>query len=298
MAILDENGDVLGQSLGLPLFLGNLEICVKLAAEMFGWEAFAPGRRLLHERLVHDRHPPERRHGLRAGVLAGAAGRLLGDSGPLARRRRQGRGWPDGLARDLPGGDALGSDAALRRRGAARGHHRPAAPQRPLRLLAGRRHERPGGRLPDRRGALPGDPRPVRLRDLPGGAGGDLPAVRAAGARGGGGDPRRQLRGQRLPGQRRPRPRPDPGRASPRRRRRPDDDRPGGVVASDGGAGQLRLRPDGVGLPGRVQAPDQPRASRRRRHLPHPRGQGAPRARSSTPRSPPPASGTSAPSGS
>jgi N-methylhydantoinase B len=43
VAILDENGDVLGQSLGLPLFLGNLEICVKLAAEMFGWDAFRRG---------------------------------------------------------------------------------------------------------------------------------------------------------------------------------------------------------------------------------------------------------------
>ena len=43
VAILDEQGDVLGQSLGLPLFLGNLEICVKLAAEMFGWDAFRPG---------------------------------------------------------------------------------------------------------------------------------------------------------------------------------------------------------------------------------------------------------------
>ncbi len=43
VAILDENGDVLGQSLGLPLFLGNLEICVKLAAQMHGWEAFRPG---------------------------------------------------------------------------------------------------------------------------------------------------------------------------------------------------------------------------------------------------------------
>lgn len=43
VAVLDEHGDVLGQSLGLPLFLGNLEICVKLAADMFGWEAFQPG---------------------------------------------------------------------------------------------------------------------------------------------------------------------------------------------------------------------------------------------------------------
>jgi N-methylhydantoinase B len=43
VAILDDRGDVLGQSLGLPLFLGNLEICVKLAAEQFGWDAFRPG---------------------------------------------------------------------------------------------------------------------------------------------------------------------------------------------------------------------------------------------------------------
>lgn len=43
VALLDENGDVLGQSLGLPLFLGNLEICVKLTAEMLGWDAFKPG---------------------------------------------------------------------------------------------------------------------------------------------------------------------------------------------------------------------------------------------------------------
>ncbi|MFL5929131.1 MAG: hydantoinase B/oxoprolinase family protein [Gaiellaceae bacterium] len=43
VAILDERGDVLGQSLGLPLFLGNLEICVKLAADLFGWDTFRPG---------------------------------------------------------------------------------------------------------------------------------------------------------------------------------------------------------------------------------------------------------------
>ena len=43
VAILDEHGDVLGQSLGLPLFLGNLEICVKLTADLVGWEAFRPG---------------------------------------------------------------------------------------------------------------------------------------------------------------------------------------------------------------------------------------------------------------
>lgn len=43
VALLDGEGNVLGQSLGLPLFLGNLEVCVKLTAEMYGWEYFRPG---------------------------------------------------------------------------------------------------------------------------------------------------------------------------------------------------------------------------------------------------------------
>ncbi|MFN8455974.1 MAG: hydantoinase B/oxoprolinase family protein [Anaerolineae bacterium] len=42
VALPDENGDVL-PIIGLPLFLGNLEICVKLTAEKFGWEVFQPG---------------------------------------------------------------------------------------------------------------------------------------------------------------------------------------------------------------------------------------------------------------
>lgn len=43
VALIDEVGEVLGQSLGLPLFLGNLEICVKLIAEQFGWDYFHDG---------------------------------------------------------------------------------------------------------------------------------------------------------------------------------------------------------------------------------------------------------------
>ena len=43
VALIDEHGEVLGQSLGLPLFLGNLEICVKLMAEQFGWDYFQDG---------------------------------------------------------------------------------------------------------------------------------------------------------------------------------------------------------------------------------------------------------------
>lgn len=43
VALLDNNGNVLGQSLGLPLFLGNLQVCVQLTAEMYGWDYFHPG---------------------------------------------------------------------------------------------------------------------------------------------------------------------------------------------------------------------------------------------------------------
>jgi N-methylhydantoinase B len=43
VAILDEHGDVLAQSMGLPIFLGNLEACVRVTAERLGWDAFRPG---------------------------------------------------------------------------------------------------------------------------------------------------------------------------------------------------------------------------------------------------------------
>lgn len=43
VALLDDRGDVLAQSVGVPLFLGNLEVCVKLTAEMYGWDFFEPG---------------------------------------------------------------------------------------------------------------------------------------------------------------------------------------------------------------------------------------------------------------
>jgi len=43
VALIDAQGQVLGQSLGLPLFLGNLEICVHLIAEKFGWDYFREG---------------------------------------------------------------------------------------------------------------------------------------------------------------------------------------------------------------------------------------------------------------
>ena len=43
VALLDEKGDVLAQAVGVPLFLGNLEVCVKLTAQIHGWDVFQPG---------------------------------------------------------------------------------------------------------------------------------------------------------------------------------------------------------------------------------------------------------------
>ena len=43
VALIDAEHRVLGQSAGLPIFLGNLEICTRLTEEMYGREAWKPG---------------------------------------------------------------------------------------------------------------------------------------------------------------------------------------------------------------------------------------------------------------
>ncbi|MGH9105523.1 MAG: hydantoinase B/oxoprolinase family protein, partial [Acidimicrobiales bacterium] len=43
VALLDDEGEPLGTSTGVPIFLGNLEVCVKLTMERFGREWFGPG---------------------------------------------------------------------------------------------------------------------------------------------------------------------------------------------------------------------------------------------------------------
>lgn len=43
VALLDEQADVLGQAAGVPLFVGNLEVCVKLTTERFGVGIYEPG---------------------------------------------------------------------------------------------------------------------------------------------------------------------------------------------------------------------------------------------------------------
>ena len=43
VALLDQDGNVLGQSLGVPLFLGNLSLCVQATADLHGWDFFQDG---------------------------------------------------------------------------------------------------------------------------------------------------------------------------------------------------------------------------------------------------------------
>ncbi len=43
VALLDADHRILGQSAGLPIFLGNLEICTRLTEETYGREAWRPG---------------------------------------------------------------------------------------------------------------------------------------------------------------------------------------------------------------------------------------------------------------
>ena len=43
VALLDADGEPLGMSTGVPIFLGNLEVCVKLTIERFGRDWFEPG---------------------------------------------------------------------------------------------------------------------------------------------------------------------------------------------------------------------------------------------------------------
>lgn len=57
VALLDNHGNVLGQSLGLPLFLGNLQVCVQLTAELCGGDYFRPGDVLLmNDSYMTDTH--------------------------------------------------------------------------------------------------------------------------------------------------------------------------------------------------------------------------------------------------
>ena len=138
-------------------------------------------RRLLHERLVHDRHAPERRDDLRAdltGRTGSSASRPRGRTGSTSAARTRAGRW---TRREIYQEGMRWAPTRIYDRGEPREDIIDLLrAERTLRLLAGRRHERPGRGLPHRRGALPGDPRPLRLRDLRRGARRDLPPVRSS----------------------------------------------------------------------------------------------------------------------
>ena len=93
-----------GSRPGLPIFLGNLEVCTRVTEEMYGREAWQPGDVWIMNDSYPGGHAPERHDGVRADLPSRRAGRLRRLARALARRGRQGRGRPDGLDRDLPGG--------------------------------------------------------------------------------------------------------------------------------------------------------------------------------------------------
>ena len=143
VALLDAEHRVLGQSAGLPIFLGNLEVCTRVTEEMYGREAWQPGDVWIMNDSYLGGDAPERHHGVRADLPRRRAGRVRRLARPLARRRREGCGRADGLDRDLPGGPPARADEG--------GRGRPRAPRR--RSTCSARNSRfsvPGGRRPER----------------------------------------------------------------------------------------------------------------------------------------------------
>ena len=239
---------------------------MQLTAERLGWDAFRPGDVFyMNDSYMTGTH-------LNDATIFGAD--LLAATGWSASRPPRAH-WLDVGAKDPGGADGL--DARSTRRGCAgarrgsstRGEPREdiidlLAPQRPLRLLAGRRHERAGGGVPDgrarasRRSSTASATRPYAAarEEI-------YRQSRGARAGGGGGDPRRHVHARRAAldddglghG-------PVPVHVRVDVRGRPDDDRPRGLVPADRGPGQLRPRAGRVGLPCRLQAADQPASAR------------------------------------
>ncbi len=121
VALLDADHRVLGQSAGLPIFLGNLEICTRLTEEMYGREAWRPGDVwIMNDSYLTGTH-------LNDMTVFGPIfhdDELVGFAASpraLARRRREGPGRADGLDEHLPGGHPARSDQGRRGRRSSAG---------------------------------------------------------------------------------------------------------------------------------------------------------------------------------
>ena len=164
VALLDAEHQVLGQSAGLPIFLGNLEICTRLTEETYGREAWKPGDVwVMNDSYLTGTH-------LNDMTVFGPiflAGELIGFAACRAHWLDVGAkdaGRSDGLDRDLPGGHPRPAAAGRRGRRRARRRRRPARPQQPL-LLPGDRRPRRADRVHQHRaGAAAGDRRAARAR--------------------------------------------------------------------------------------------------------------------------------------
>ena len=51
VGIFDTDGEMLGQSAGLPIFLGNLDICIKILNEKVGLENYKEGDLVKHKQF-------------------------------------------------------------------------------------------------------------------------------------------------------------------------------------------------------------------------------------------------------
>ena len=274
VAILDENGDVLGQSLGLPLFLGNLEICVKLAAEMFGWEAFRPGDVFyMNDSYMTGTH-------LNDATIFGPIywrDRLVGFSatrahwldvggkdagGPMDSREIYQEGMRWAPTRIYDRGEPREDIIDLLRRNGRFGYS--LVGDMNAQVAACRTGEARFEAILDRFGYetyVAARTEIYRQSEQL-----EREAVAAV--------PDGTYHSEGFIDEDGARTRADPGKATDRRGGGPHDDRPRRVIAADGGSRELRLRPDNLRVPSRIQAPDQPGAAGRRRHVSHPRREG------------------------
>ena len=153
MALFDDEARMLGQSTGLPMFLGNLEAGDRGDDRGTRRARRLPARRRLpDQRQLHRRQPPQRRRRLLADLPRRRADRLRRDEGALARHRRQEPEPGDGLDGDLPGGLPPRPDAGVdARAGRSRGIDRADLPQQPGPRRRSGATSRADRRLPHRR---------------------------------------------------------------------------------------------------------------------------------------------------
>ena len=110
VALLDRNGDMLGQSTGVPIFIGNIDVCVKAAIDRYG-DDFAEGDVVaMNDPYLQGTHThdvtvigPIYLHGPLVGFAASPR--------PLAGHGRDRCRHHHGLDLDLPRGAALRPDA-------------------------------------------------------------------------------------------------------------------------------------------------------------------------------------------